>query len=1011
MSIQFFRFLTIFCFSFSIYTLVGQNVIPLNASFSFRSLGPTRGGRVTSVTGHADDSNIFFLGSTGGGVWKSSDYGQNWSPVSDKYFKSPSIGAIRLAPSNSKIIYCGTGSDGIRSNVIAGKGMYKSVDQGVSWSFIGLENTAHIGAVEIDPLNADIVYVAAIGNAFAPNEDRGIFKTEDGGAHWKKILYLNDTVGFSDLELHPTNQNIIYAGSWRVDRKPWTIISGANVGGVFRSLDGGNTWENMKIGLPYGLIGKIDLATSPASPDRVYALIEADKGQGGVYLSEDKGLNWSKISSFAPLLDRPFYYCNIDVHPVNPDWMIVNSTSLWSSKDLGKSWNTLNTPHGDNHDIWINPKQPDIWIQANDGGANVTRNAGQTWSTQENQSTAELYQVDIDDQFPYWLYAGQQDNTTIALPVLPPYNALNRTDNFWMEVGGCETGPVVPMPGNPDLVYANCKGRFGVFNKKTGQEMQYYIGASNIYGHEPDKLTYRFQRVTPIEVSPFDPKTVYYGSQYLHKTMDGGKSWLRISPDLTARTPETQIISGGPITRDVTGEEYYSTLYDIAVSSMEKGVIYTGSNDGPIFLTKDEGKNWKNITPNSLLPGGRIDCIEPSVHQKGKSYFSVLRYQLGDWKPYIYKSADYGETWQLLTTGENGIPSDYPVRVIREDPQVPGILYAGTEYGLFLSLNDGQSWFPFQLNLPITPISDVKIKNNDLVLSTMGRGFYVLDNIQAIRAWKNLGNISEFTFLKPNPQYRMRYQPSSSADLTKYPSPSVFFEYFIPNQKDTILTLKITDDKGRLVREFSSVDEKTPEDPSSGKVDMATGFRTKGFKADLKIENGIHRFSWDMRYTGFSANGKNGVLAAPGTYLIEFNYGQKKYSQNFQLLIDPRLQTNQITTDILKQQVELSLQIRDLEWQAKDLAAQLKESLQNVDKLSKAYSFCVDLEKELITSKSVAYSQPMLIDQISYLREMLNTADQLPGKDAYDRFKSLKMEVENLLRKWKDKSNIPGFTH
>jgi hypothetical protein len=444
---------------------------------------------------------------------------------------------------------------------------------------------------------------------------------------------------------------------------------------------------------------------------------------------------------------------------------------------------------------------------------------------------------------------------------------------------------------------------------------------------------------------------------------------------------------------------------------MEKGVIYTGSNDGPLFLTKDEGKNWKNITPNSLLTGGRIDCIEPSVHQKGKIYFSVLRYQLGDWKPYIYKSADYGETWQLLTKGENGIPSDYPVRVIREDPQVPGILYAGTEYGLFLSLNDGQSWFPFQLNLPITPISDVKIKNNDLVLSTMGRGFYVLDNIQAIRAWKNLGNITEFTFLKPNPQYRLRYQPSSSADLTKYPSPSVFFEYFIPNQKDTVLSIKITDVKGRLVREFSSIDEKTPEDPSSGKVDMATGFRTKGFKADLKTENGIHRFSWDMRYTGFSANGKNGVLAAPGTYQIEFNYGQKKYSQYFQLLIDPRLQTNQLSPDILKQQVELSLQIRDLEWQAKDLAAQLKESVQNVDKSSKAYSFCVDLEKELITSKSVAYSQPMLIDQISYLREMLNTADQLPGKDAYDRFKSLKMEVDNLLRKWQDKSNIPGFTY
>lgn len=1000
-----------FVFFLSFISLEGQNSIPLNPSFSFRSLGPTRGGRVTAVTGHSDEPGIFFMGSTGGGVWKSIDFGENWKPVSDQYFKSPSIGAIRMAPSNPQIVYCGTGSDGIRSNVIAGKGIYKSENQGTTWTFIGLENTAHIGAIEINPSNPDIVYVAAIGNAFAPNEDRGIFKTEDGGIHWKKILYLNDSIGFSDLELHPTDPDIIYAGSWRVDRKPWTIISGAKEGGIFRSLDGGNTWENVKTGLPDGFIGKIDLATSSASPNRIYALIEADKDQGGVYLSENKGLNWQKISSFSPLLDRPFYYCNIDVHPVNPDWILVNSTSLWSSKDLGKSWNTLHTPHGDNHDIWINPKLPDIWIQGNDGGANVTRNAGQTWSPQDNQSTAELYQVDTDDQFPYWLYAGQQDNTTIALPVLPPYNALNRTDNFWIEVGGCETGPVVPMPGNPDLVYANCKGRFGVFNKKTGQEMQYYIGASNIYGHEPDKLTYRFQRVTPIEVSPFDPNIVYYGSQYLHKTIDGGKSWMRISPDLTARTPETQVISGGPITRDVTGEEYYSTLYDIAVSPLEKGVIYTGSNDGPLFLTRDEGRIWKNISPADLPSGGRIDCVEPSVHFKGKAYFSVLRYQLGDWKPYIYKTSDYGNSWKLLTNGVNGIPSDFPVRVVREDPEVSGILYAGTEYGLFISLNDGESWFPFQLNLPITPISDIKIKNNDLVLSTMGRGFYVLDNIQAIRDWKKIENSTEFTFLKPVPQVRLRYQPSSKPELTQYPSPSVFFEYYIPKLTDSVINLRILDDKGRLVRQFSNTDVIVMEDSAMAKVDMATGFRTKGFKSDLKIEPGIHRFLWDMRYTGFSANGKNGVLAAPGNYLIEFNYGKKKYAQYFQLIMDPRLEKEQISTDIIKQQVELSLQIRDLEWRVKEFSSQIKKSLSEMDKSSPDYNLCLEIDKSLNTSKSVAYSQPMLVDQISYLREMLNIADQLPGKDAYDRFKALNLEMENLQKKWDKKSNSTSISN
>jgi photosystem II stability/assembly factor-like uncharacterized protein len=1008
MILRYFFFYLLVSFSFSFF-LEAQSPIPLNQSFHFRSLGPTRGGRVTTVTGHPEVPNIFFLGSTGGGVWKTTDYGQNWIPVSDKYFKSPSIGAIRMAPSNPSIVYAGTGSDGIRSNVISGKGIYKSIDQGISWSFIGLQHTAHIGALEIDPSNADIVYVAAIGNAFAPNEERGIFKTLDGGKNWKKILYLNDSIGFSDLELHPQNPNIIYAGSWRVDRKPWTIISGAKEGGIYRSLDGGNSWKHLNIGLPTGFTGKIDLATSPASPDRIYALIEADQGAGGVYLSENLGETWIKISSFKPLLDRPFYYCNIDVHPKFPDWIFVNATSFWSSKDLGKSWATLSTPHGDNHDLWINPLQSDIWIQANDGGANISRDAGNSWSPQDNQSTAELYQVDVDDQFPYWLYAGQQDNTTIALPVLPPYNALMRTDNFWMEVGGCETGPAVPMPGNPDLVYANCKGRFGVYNKKTGQEMQYYVGAANIYGHEPDKLTYRFQRVTPIEVSPFDPHTVYYGSQFVHKTKDGGKSWMRISPDLTAKSPETQVISGGPITRDVTGEEYYSTLYDIAVSPLENGVIYTGANDGPVYITRDEGKNWKNITPSSLPGGGRIDCIEPSVHSKGKVYFSVLRYQLGDWKPYIYRSLDYGNSWMLLTDGFNGIPPDYPVRVVREDPKVPGVLYAGTEYGLFLSLNDGESWVPFQLNLPITPISDIKLKHNDLVLSTMGRGFYIFDNIQIVRDWKNLENTNEFAFLQPTPQIRLRYQPSTKADLTRYPPPAVHFDYFIPGKMDTAMTLRIFDENKHLVRFFSSSDQSYDANPAELKVDMATGFSTKGFKTDLNLGPGIHRFSWDMRYTGFSTQGKNGILAAPGTYLIEIEYGGKKYGQNFQLLRDPRLEKEQITDEVLKQQVALCLQIRDIEWMAKDLSARIKKFLAEGDKLNPSYLQLKQLDEFLNTDKSLAYGQPMLLDQIAYLREMLQVADQLPGKDAYDRFKDLKSELDNHYREWLKISKATGI--
>ncbi|NJN42502.1 MAG: hypothetical protein HC811_10040 [Flammeovirgaceae bacterium] len=570
-------------FILSVLSLPGYSQTPFSDSvlfnaFQYRNVGPTRGGRATAVAGIADQPGTFYMGATGGGVWKTEDYGINWKNVSDGFFNTPSIGAIRVVQSNPDIVYVGTGSDGIRSNVIIGKGVYKSLSAGKTWKNIGLEKVGQIGAVEIHPTSPNIVFVAAQGQPFQNNPERGVYRSNDGGANWKLVLFHSDSVGAVDVEFAPGNPNIVYASMWRNERKPWTIISGANkIGGVYKSTDGGDTWKKMTQGLPQGLIGKIDLAVSAADANRLYALVEAPKGEGGLYRSDDQGNSFKLMSTKKELTARPFYYLNVDANPLNADVVFVNEEAFMKSTDGGKTWKNISTPHGDNHDMWMNPKDTSLYIQSNDGGANITTNGGKSWSTQYNQPTAELYQVAVDDQHPYWLYAGQQDNnSTIAVPSLPPYDLGSGTTSFLIATGGCETGPAIPKPGNHNIVYSDCKGRFGVYDKRTGQERQYYVGATNIYGHNPKDLTYRFQRVAPIHVSPHNPDVVYHGSQFLHKTTNDGVTWETISPDLTAFEADKQVISGSPITRDITGEEYYSTIYDINESPVKAGVIWGG---------------------------------------------------------------------------------------------------------------------------------------------------------------------------------------------------------------------------------------------------------------------------------------------------------------------------------------------------------------------------------------------------------------------------------------------------
>jgi len=982
----------------------------LFAELTYRTVGPARGGRVTAVAGHAAQPSTFYMGATGGGVWKTTDYGRSWRNISDGYFGTGSIGAIDVADSDATVVYVGTGSDGIRSNVITGVGVYKSTDAGATWTHVGLRRAGQIGAVVVHPSDPDLVYVAAIGNAFGPNSERGVYRTRDGGASWERVLFVSDSTGAADIELASDDPNTVYAAMWRAERKPWTIISGGREGGVYRSRDGGDTWTKLGGGLPGVLVGKADLAVSANDPNRLYVLIEAEPG-GGLYRSDDRGASFRRVSDHRPLLDRPFYYTNVDADPTDADVVYVNSTRFWKSVDGGASWKRLSTPHGDNHDMWINPDDPDIYIQSNDGGANVTLDGGQSWSTQRNQPTAELYQVDVDDAFPYRLYAGQQDNSTISVPSLPPHPAPAGPTAFWESVGGCETGPAVPRPGDPDIVYANCKGRFGRYSRRTGQEQNYWVGAEYMYGHDPSDLIYRFQRVSPIEVSPHDAGVIYHGSQYVHRTADEGLTWETISPDLTAFEADKQGFSGQPITRDITGEEFYSTLYSLRVSPHDPNVIWAGANDGPVHVTRDGGATWVDVTPDDLPPGGRVDAIEPSPHRPGKAYIAVLRYQLNDWQPYIYRTVDYGRSWMRLTTADNGIPADHPTRVVREDPEREGLLYAGTEFGMFVSFDDGQRWQSLQANLPVTPVTDVRLHRGDLVLSTMGRGFWIMDDLSPLRQLDQTVAAADVHLFQPADAYRMRYSTrrSSAAD-PEYRPVGAFIDYYLAEAEDQVV-LEIVGDHGIVIRRFSSAESEAavePEEPDMSGV----GRPDEGAGRALASSAGMHRFVWDLRHSGpwhsdADRAGRGGPLVAPGRYQARLSVAGRTLTRDFRVLIDPRVEAAGVGASDLLAQEGLNLVIRDALGQARRIAHRVdvllettSQRLEEVGQGSPAARVAAALRDELsalhaelVSDEDIRYPETMLIDQLEYLYGMTTSADQRPGADARRRIETLDAEL------------------
>jgi photosystem II stability/assembly factor-like uncharacterized protein len=947
------------------------------------------------------------MGVASGGVWKTTDAGQTWFPITDGKIPVGSIGAIEVAPSDPSVIYVGTGSDDIRSNVSIGRGVYRSIDGGETWSFVGLRDVGQIGAVRVHPTNPDIVYVSATGNPFRSNPERGIFRTRDGGRSWEKVLFISDSTGASDIEMQPGNPDVLFAVMWRGQRKPWTIISGAHEGGVYKSTDGGDHWTKLTAGLPNELVGKGNIAVTAANPNRLYLLYEAKPG-AGLYRSDDAGATWSLINSQPTLITRPFYYTTLVADPTNADVVYGGAEGFFKSTDGGKTFRPFPVPHGDNHDMWISPRNGQIMIQANDGGANVSVNGGATWSTQYNQPTAEIYQVYTDNQFPYRLYGAQQDNTTVIDPSLP----LNSGQaEEWRTGPGCETGPIMPHATNPDTVYGSCKGQFSRMSLKTGQEKQYWVGAQSLYGNTPAQLIYRFQRVSPMEISPWDPRVIYYGSQFVHRTTDEGVTWNKISPDLTANDPALRnAISGEPITRDMTGEEVYPTLYSIRESPVERGVIWTGSNDGPFYVTRDNGATWTNVTPKDLPPGGRVAMIEPSPHRAGSAYYAVYRYLLGDFEPYIYKTEDFGKTWKRLTTGANGIPKDDPTRVVREDPDRPGLLYAGTEFGMYLSFDDGDHWQPFQLNLPVVPINDIKVFRKDLLIATQGRSFWILDDLTPLHHMAAQVASAPATLFAPRDAYRMHYQAGGGfgrgrgPSAPQYPPPGAMIDFYLGQAPSGPVTLDILDGAGKLVRSFSSERGSGAESTAGGNEDEEEGPRRARPIPRVPAQQGLNRFIWDLTYPGprdgAGRVGGGGPMAVPGRYEVRLTANGVTQTQALVVREDPRVTKDGVTLADLRDQFEHNMRVRDLVSDANRAVARLRDAQGRLRGASGAAADTlrkIDEVAAKLVTPPIRYSAPGLQAHITYLYGMTNQADQRVGRDAKERYAVLRRELDGLV--------------
>ncbi len=960
----------------------------------WRSVGPSRGGRATAIAGIPHKPFTFFMGTTGGGVWKTEDAGLTWGNISDGQIPVGSIGAIEVAPGDDQVIYVGTGSACVRGNISTGIGMYKSMDGGANWQKIGLSSAGQISEVIVHPDNPDVVWVAALGNVFGPNSERGVFKSTDGGATWKKTLFVNDSTGAADLIIHPENPRILFASMWQVERKPWTLIDGGYNGGVWKSIDGGDSWKKMEGGLPTGLLGKIALGISPANPNRMWALIQAAvEEDGGLYRSENGGKQWKRVSGDHRIRQRGWYYTHITPHPTDENTLYSNNTRLYKSIDGGNTvGETISTPHGDNHDIWINPMNPDIMINCNDGGANVSLNGGKSWSEQHGQPTSEFYRVTVDNQFPYRLYAGQQDNTTISVPS-QNLGSLSDTEH-WMGIGGGESADVAVDPRNPNIVYANTySGELTYTNLETGEERQITAYPHYTEGTEMRDLKYRFQWNYPILVSKFNPDHIYQGSQYVMRTSNKGQDWEILSPDLTRNIEKYQDIPGGPIQHDATGVEVYSSIFALEESPIEEGVIWSGSDDGMVYVTTNGGQEWMDVTPKGIPYEATINKIEVSTHQKGRAIIAAYHYRYNDFKPYILLTNDYGKTWKSLTNGQNGIPNNHFVRAVAEDNKQKGLLYAGTEFGAYVSYNEGVSWEPLQMNLPVTPITDMEWHNNDLVISTQGRAFWILDDLTPIQERAQAEKASAYLYT-PAPAYR-----TSVGGWSGLPAKMKVYMANEPTAKND-LKLFVIDAKQDTVKTWNGDDLKD-------------------------LEKGINTLTWNLQYEApemaenfvamvFSAKSARGPKAVPGQYTVGLISNGEVQTKPLEVKIDPRWEG--ITTADFQKQFDMSVEVRALIDESQDnirAIRAVRNQLNDIsDRAIKAgYSSSIKEQSQAIIEKLDALEDDLFQnkietsqDEINYPRKWTNNIarlyqvlvgdDNKPTGGMVERWEDLKAEYE-----------------
>jgi photosystem II stability/assembly factor-like uncharacterized protein len=972
----------------------------LYQALRYRSIGPTRGGRAIAVAGDPSDKRVFYFGSGGGGVWKTADGGGIWENVSDGFFKTASVGALAVSLSDPNVVYAGMGETAIRGNVSRGDGVYRSTDAGRTWEHLGLENTQNIGQVLVHPENPEVVYVAAFGHVWGPNPERGLYRSKDGGLSWERLLYRDERTGAVDLAMDPANPRILYATLWQAQRMPYGLSSGGPGCGLFRSFDGGDSWEEItgKPGLPSGLWGKSGVAVASKKPGRVWAIVEAENDQTGLYRSEDYGDNWKFLTSDANLIGRPWYYTRLFADPRDPDTLWLPNFELWKSVDGGATFRKYPIPHVDVHRLWIDPADPDRLIAGHDGGATVSFNGGLTWSSLLNQPTGEFYHVTVDNRFPYRVYGAQQDNSTLSIPSRSSGGAINLSE--WREVGGGESGYIAVHPEDPNIVFAGQQqGYLSRYDDRTRLETVIAVWPEDASGWAGRELKYRFNWTSPIVIDPHDPSVLYNAGNRVFRSTDQGMSWEAASDDLTRADPETLGPSGGPITKDMAGTDVYATIFALAVSPVEPGVLWAGSDDGLIQLSRDNGQTWKNVNPPELPDWALVSIIEPSPHDGGTVWVAATCYKLHDDRPYLFKTTDYGVTWHTIT---NGIPEHEFTRVIREDPVQPGLLYAGTERGLYVSFNAGADWLPLQLNLPAVPVHDLVVHADDLVVATHGRSFWVLDDLTPLRELAQGIEAGRPHLFRPRDTIRFVGGRTGGGDVAggidlvhphallasvrrktlpngetedvlldagNNPPDGVLIRYWLPEVPEEPIRLRLLDQQGNEVRAFDSA----REEGTSGPV--------------LPAGQGANQFVWNFRYPDApriddDPIGKNfvgGPKVPPGVYQAELTVSDRVLSQTFQVLADPRTGASQ---EGLEAQFQLQRRIQ----------AKIGEIHQAVNRIRSARTQ-IEVWRQRLDREEVSQAADRLKEQ---LLEIESNLIQVKAKGPKDRLKFPVMENQRL---------------